>query len=218
MEKEKEVSRTTASEQSSDTGSSSPDGTNERQVPLAALEAERSKRQEWEAQNRALQDYANSLKAQVEQLQQKAAPDDSGEDLVNKRDLKQFRETLSKEELAKMKREIAEDTFKEANPEAIKKINAHLNEILERKPWLAASIEQSTNRYSRAFEIVQDYMPAMAAKNNAAEDAKRIVENAKKPGSPTTVGKSANLSGSDSLLGMRGKKEFREYRTKLLQG
>ncbi len=192
----------------------------ERQVPLSALEAERQKRQERDEENRYLRELAMQQKAQLDSMQPKQTrtQDDSDEDLVNKRDLKEFKSQLSKEDLAQMKRDISEESFKEANPEAIRQINMHLKEIIERKPWLAETIERAPNRYSRAYEIVQDYAPAIAAKQNKADDAKRIVENSKKPGNPTTVGKPANMSQGDYMKSMRGKKEFSTYRRELLQG
>ncbi len=187
-----------------------------RQVPLEALEAERRKRQDIEAQNRLLQDYVNRL--QQPAAEEKVTKSEDDEDLVNKRDLKQFRDKLTGEEFATMKREIAEETFKEVNPEAIRQINTHLKEILERKPWLAKSIEDSSNRYARAYEIVQDYSPALMAKKSQSNDAQRIIENSKKPGSPVSVGKTPNLSGADYLKSIAGTKEFAEYRKKMLQG
>lgn len=219
MSEEKEINEAPVSEETVDTGASEQQEVEQtaRQVPLEALEAERRKRQEIEAQNRILQDYA--MRYQELQAQAKAQPqEDDGEDLVNKRELKQSLEKLTKQELAELKREIAEETFKEVNPEAIRQINTHLKEILERKPWLAQSIQDAPNRYSRAYEIVQDYAPVVAAKKAVVNDAQRIVENSKKPGSPTAIGKAAQLNNSDYLRSIGGTKEFREYRQKLLQG
>ncbi len=220
----KEIKQEPASEVSVDTGSvqavaevqeSAPEQEQVRQVPLEALEAERRKRQDIEAQNRLLQDYVNRLEQPKEAPVTKSEDD---EDLVNKRDLKQFREKLTGEEFAAMKREIAEETFKEVNPEAIRQINANLKEILERKPWLAESIERSSNRYARAYEIVQDFAPALMAKKSQNNDAQRIVENSKKPGSPATVGKTPNLSQADYMKSLAGTKEFNDYRKKVRQG
>jgi hypothetical protein len=185
----------------------------ERQVPLSALEAERQKRQEREEENRYLRELALQQKAQLEARQRdESSKDDGDEDLVNKRDLKQFKDRLSKEDFAQMKRDISEEAFKDANPEAIKQINMHLKEIIDRKPWLAQSIESAPNRYSRAYEIVQDYAPAAAAKQSKADDAKRIVDNSKKPGNPVAMGKSANMSQGDYMRSLRGKKEWSQER------
>jgi hypothetical protein len=222
MMTKKEIKQEPVSEVSVDTGAvqvaeASPEVQAEqvRQVPLEALEAERRKRQDIEAQNRLLQDYVNRIQQPKDEPATKSEDD---EDLVNKRDLKQFRQKLTSEEFATMKREIAEETFKEVNPEAIRQINANLKEILERKPWLAKSIEDSSNRYARAYEIVQDYAPALQTKKSQSNDAHRIVENSKKPGSPVSVGKTPNLSGADYLKSIAGTKEFQDYRQKVRQG
>ena len=201
-----------------------------RQVPLEALEAERRKRQELERQNVVLQDYALRYQQLAEQTSKpkqadvdEAAPDD--DDLVNKKDLralkKSLRQELTGEEFVQLKRDISEDTFKRANPEAIRQINTHLKEILERKPWLTQSIESADNRYERAWEIVQDFAakPSPATSSAAQQvtlDAKKIVENAKKPGSPVAAAKSPNLSNVDYLHSIAGTKEFVDYRRKLL--
>lgn len=184
-----------------------------RQVPLEALEAERRKRQDAETKANVYQELAR--RAEEAQKQPKEEPKDDDE-LVNRGDLRKFHQKLTKEELAVMKREIAEETFKETMPEAIKVINTHLKEILERKPWLAESIAAAPNRYARAYEIVNDYMPQAATHKEKAAEAKKIVENAQKPGSPIGVGKSQQLSGHDYMKSIAGTKEFRDYRKQLL--
>ena len=215
MNKDDEVQPAAVSEQVVDTGAPTQVAEQpERQVPLAALEAERQKRQEREEENRYLRELAMQQKAQLESYNAKKPQDDTEEDLVNERRLKNF----SEKELSAMKREISEQVFKDANPEALKMINQNLKDILDKKPWLADSIESAPNRYSRAYEIVQDYAPAMAARTAKADDARRIVENSRKPGSPVTVGKPMNGNAGDHMMSLRGKKEFREYRSKLLKG
>jgi hypothetical protein len=186
-----------------------------RQVPLEALEAERRKRQEAETQAKL---YENLMRQAEESKKQKVKeePSEDDDELVNRRDLKQFHQKLTKEEMMALKREIAEETFKETKPEAIKAINTHLKEILERKPWLADSIAGASNRYARAYEIVNDYMPQVTSSTEKATEAKKIVENAQKPGSPIGVGKSQQLSGADYMKSIAGTNEFRDYRKQLL--
>lgn len=215
---DQEVNEAPASEAQVDTGAAETEQP-ARQVPLQALEAERHKRQEAERRASVLEEYALRYQQMQEQLNAKQkvpeeSPDD--EDLVNKRELKQFRQQLGKEDLAQLKRDIGEEMFREANPGAMEQINTHLKQILERKPWLVQSIESANNRYARAYEIVQDYAPQVAAKTAAVSDAKRIVDNAKKPGSPVAVAKSANLSGADYMRSIAGTKEFSDYRKKML--
>jgi len=181
-----------------------------RQVPLQALEAERRKRQELEAQLRNLQ----QAQAHAESQQQ---DDEDDDEFITKAEMK---ERLKQASLGN-RRQILEESFVESNPKALEVINKHLDEILKRKPWLTQTIETAPNRYARAYEIVQDYMPKEEPTDrfkNQKTDAQRIVENSKKPGSPVTVAKGSQANNADYLHSIRGKPEFREYRRNLLAG
>lgn len=174
-------------------------------VPLAALQAERRKRQELETRTKVYE----------EMMAKKAEPEEEEdpEALVTK--------GTFKEEKALTKREILEQVYQDMNPEAVQKINAYLKPILDKKPWLAASVDSALNRLARANEIVEDYMHLVEEKPKpkaAVTDAKRIVENAQKPRSPVEIGKSAQPTGTEYLKSIQGKKEFREYRQKVLRG
>lgn len=174
-------------------------------VPLAALQAERRKRQDLETRNRVYEEMMNKKDAEPEEQEDPEA-------LLTKGSFK--------EEKALTKREILEQVYQDMNPEAVQKINTYLKPILDKKPWLAASVDNALNRLARANEIVDDYMHLVEEKPKpkAAVDAKRIVENANKPRSPVEMGKSAQPSGTEYLKSIQGKKEFREYRQKVLRG
>ena len=177
-------------------------------VPLAALQAERRKRQEYETRNKVYEDLL-AKKSEPEPLQVEEDP----EALVTKSSFQQ--------EKALAKREILEQVYQDMNPDAVQKINTYLKPILDKKPWLASTLDNAVNRLARANEIVDDYMHLVQEKpkaNTAVDNAKRIVENSQKPRSPVENGKSAQLSGTDYLKSIQGKKEFREYRQKVLQG
>jgi len=174
-------------------------------VPLAALQAERRKRQELETRTKVYE----------EMMAKKAEPEEEEdpEALVTKASMR--------EEKALTRREILEQVYQDTNPEAVQKINTYLKPILDKKPWLAATIDTAVNRLSRANEIVDDYMHLVEEKPKskvAAENARRIVENAAKPRSPSEAGKSAQPTGTEYLKSIQGKKEFREYRQKVLRG
>ena len=175
-------------------------------VPLAALQAERRKRQEFETRMKV-----------YEELMAKKAPEPEEEEedpeaLVTKSSFRQ--------EKALTKREILEQVYQDMNPEAVQKINTYLKPILDKKPWLAATLDNAVNRLSRASEIVDDYLHLVEEKPKpkAADNARKIVENSQKPRSPVEVGKSAQPSGTEYLKSIQGKKEFREYRQKVLRG
>lgn len=187
----------------------------QRTVPLQALESERRKRQDLEAQNKALQEMmlkSSNTSAPVEE-------EDDDEEFITKAELKK----RLKEATFGNKREVMEEAFCSANPQAVELINKNLEAIIKRKPWLAQTIESAPNRYARAYEIVQDYAPreevAPAKKfSDPKADAKRIVENSQKPGNPSTIAKPANMSNADYLRSIGGKAEFREYRKKVMSG
>jgi hypothetical protein len=178
-------------------------------VPLAALQAERKKRQEYETRTKVYEDILAKHNAQAKEPDEEEDP----EALLTK--------SSFREEKALTKREILEQVYQDMNPEAVQKINTFLKPILDKKPWLAATLENAVNRLARANEIVDDYMHLVAEKPRSkapASDAQRIVDNANKPRSPVEVGKSAQPSGTEYLKSIQGKKEFREYRQKVLRG
>lgn len=181
----------------------------QRMVPLEALEAERHKRQELEAYNKAL--------LEIHGKNAKPAEDEESDDdeFITKAELKRRLQASSVDQ----RREIMEEAFCTANPQAVELINKNLEEIVKKRPWLAQVIESAPNRYARAYEIVQDYGRDLASARKFADpraDAKRVVENSKKPGNPATIAKSANHSNADYLRSIGGTKEFREYRNKML--
>lgn len=177
-------------------------------VPLAALQAERRKRQEFEMRTKVYEDLLAKKNVPSEE-----AEEEDPEALLTK--------SSFREEKALTKREILEQVYQDMNPEAVQKINTYLKPILDKKPWLASTLDNATNRLARANEIVDDYIHLVTEKprtKSAVVDAHRIVENAQKPRSPVEVGKSAQPSGTEYLKSIQGKKEFREYRQKVLRG
>jgi len=189
----------------------------QKMVPLAAMLATRKKLQDAEARalkaeaaQQAYQDYLKSMQPGEKQDEVKEDPNA----LVERQDLHQAN--------ALAKRDILETLYQDMNPQAVQKINQYLKPILEKKPWLASSVDTAPNRYARAYEIVQDYIHLVEEKPLSREvrnnDGKRIVENAHKPGSPADVGRSSRPQGVEYLKSIQGKKEFREYRQKMLRG
>ena len=182
----------------------------QKMVPLAALQAERRKRQDLESRARVYEEMMAKKSTEPEEEEDLDA-------LVTKGSFQH--------EKALTKREILEQVYQDMNPGVVQKIGDYLKPILDKKPWLAASLDNAMNRLARANEIVDDYMHLLDEKpktnkvsSTGATDARRIVENAQKPRSPQEIAKSAQLSGVELLKGMQGKKEFREYRAKILRG
>lgn len=206
---EQEDQQAAVSEQAEVSQQDSPQE-DQKMVPLAALQAERRKRQEFESRAKVYEDLLAKKNVPTEEVEEEEDP----EALVTK--------SSFKEEKALTKREILEQVYQDMNPGNVQKINTYLKPILDKKPWLAQTIDGAQNRLARANEIVDDYMHLVEdkpkAKTNAVSEAQRIVQNSQKPRSPTEVGKSAQPSGTEYLKSIQGKKEFREYRQKVLRG
>jgi hypothetical protein len=189
---------------------------NQKMVPLSAMLATRKKLQEAEtraikaeAAQQAYQEYLNKMNAKGEAEQE----DEDPRAIVERKDLA--------ENTAHTKRDILETLYQDMNPEAVLKINKYLKPILEKKPWLAQSVDSAQNRYARANEIVNDYLHLVEEKpiaKQSVSDTQRMVNNSQKPRSPTEIGKSARPEGTEYLKSIQGKKEFREYREKVLRG
>lgn len=189
----------------------------QKMVPLAAMLATRKKAQDAEeraqkaeATAEAYREYLMRNKPEEKEAQVEEDPTA----LVERKHLQ--------ESTALTKREILETLYQDMNPKAVQEINRYLKPILEKKPWLASSVDSAQNRYARAYEIVQDYIHLVeerpAGRLTVNSDGKRIIQNSQKPGSPADVGKSAKPQGVEYLKSIQGKKEFREYRQNLLQG
>jgi len=206
MTEEEQVDVQPAASEPTDVESQETPQEEQKMVPLAALQAERKKRQEMEARAKVYEDLMAKKNQEPEE-------EEDPEALLTKGSFK--------EEKALTKREILEQVYQDMNPEAVQKINTYLKPILDKKPWLAASVDNALNRLARASEIVDDYMHLVEPKKvntQASSDAKRIVQNSQKPGSPATFAKSAQPTGIEYLKSIQGKKEFREYRQKMLNG
>lgn len=100
--------------------------TNHRMVPLEALEAERNKRQDLEAQNRALQDFM--LKSKPTASVEEDSEDD--EDFITKAEMKRRIEKAT----FSNKREVLEEAFCQSRPEAVEMINENLEQIIKQYP------------------------------------------------------------------------------------
>lgn len=178
-------------------------------VPLAALQAERRKRQEYESRSKVYEDLLAKKNAEPETREE----DEDPEALLTRSNFQQ--------EKAMTKREILEQVYQDMNPTAVQKINTYLKPILDKKPWLASTLDTAVNRLARASEIVDDYMHLVEEKpkvRSTVSDGERIVANAQKPRNPVEVGKSAQPTGTEYLKSIQGKKEFREYRSRMLRG
>lgn len=172
----------------------SHDEPEEKQVPLKALQAERKKRQEAEYQSRWLQEQLQTS----QQTQSQSASDD-GDELMTKADYSR----MTQNQLAQLKRQTLEEAFLSDHPDVVDLVETELPEILKKKPWLAHAIDNSTNRYKTAYEVIQDYKP------KTENVRKRLAENQEKPGNASSVSKGGEISKDFSKM---SNEEFKQYR------
>lgn len=181
-----------------------PETKEDRQVPLSALEAERRRRQEAEAENRVYQQLAR-------QPEQTKEEDEDEDDWVTKK--------RYQDDLKNIRREVSEETFVTTNPDAYRQIKDRLPGLIEKKPWVEEVIKNAPNRWQRAWELLNDLSSKEQQKPQPqrSQDAERIVQNANKPGSPTSIGKSATMSKVEYMRSIRGSEEWDKYRSSLVK-
>lgn len=158
----------------------------EKQVPLSALQRERRKRQE--------------LEAQLELQRQKSTPQEE--------DLSRY-ESATKADLELNQRatirQIEEKLWIKNNPEKYEKINTYLPEFLKKRPNLAHAIETSENRYEEAYELMEALTP------KEQRQMKEVVQKREAPNSPNIIPKAANVNQAIDVMSMTDK-EFSEWR------
>lgn len=190
---EKNQEETVAAEQPQESHEENHEIQEEKNVPLKALQEERKKRQEAEYQSKWLQEQL-----QATQTQRQQEPADDGDELLTKADYSR----MTQSQLAELKRQTLEESFVSDHPEVIDKVENELPELLKKKPWLAHAINNSTNRYKTAWEVINDYKPK-------TEVRKRLAENQEKPGNASAVSKGGEVSKDFSKMSAS---EFKAYR------
>lgn len=153
-------------------------------VPLHVVQTERRKRQEAEQETKVLKEQ-----------QAKAEADDSRYESATKEDLSKSEE--------KTIRTMEERQWVKNNPELFKKINEELPEFLKLKPNLAIAIDQSTNRWEEAWELMSKLSPRHAQQPQPVQKPKPQA-----PGSPSGVPKGAAMNETMDCMSMSDEEYF----------
>ena len=166
----------------------------EQNVPLSALQKERRKRQDAEAELKMYREH------QLKQMQQPATQEE---------DESQY-EPVTKAELikhqAQMVRDIEEKSWIRSNPEKAEVINEKLANFLKKRPNLAAAIEAAPNRYEEAWELMDKLSPKQKAALSNQAPIKRET-----PNSPSGIPKAAAMNQAVDVMTMSDK-EFADWR------
>lgn len=174
-------------------------------VPLDALQAERQARQ-------GLQEELQMIKENLALMRQQNQAPKPQEDTVSDDEVMtygDFKKALSKEKqqvdmtLAELRMTQKYNDYEEA-------ITKYLPEVLKQRPELRQALQQ-TNDYELAYYLAtnsESYKQAKQSKKTNA-DAERIVQNANKAGSLSSVGHTSPISEAKAWKQMSDK-EFME--------
>lgn len=168
----------------------------EEHVPLSALQKERRKRQEIEAENRWLKEQETRRLRAAETYQE---PDESHLEPAT-------REELGKAE-QKILRSVEERHWIKQNPEKAEEIKEKLQEFLNQRPHLAAAIENAPNRYEEAWLLMDALTPKQKIALRPQQSVKRDA-----PGNPATAPKAAAINQAVDFSNMTDA-EFNAWRS-----
>lgn len=168
----------------------------EERVPLSALQAERAERQKVKDELKQMREYM-SLMARQQAKPEKAPEDEfskySEDDVITYGDLQKL---LGKKE-QQYQMSIKELKMTQKYPDYEQVVTKYLPEVLNQQPGLRSSLEQ-TQDYELAYYLARN-SDAYKSENRKAKksaDAERLVQNANKAGSLSSVGQTAPISAA----------------------
>lgn len=147
----------------------------ETQVPISALQKERRKRQDAEAQNAWL--------LQQKETREPVEEDLSQGDIATKGDV-----NASVQEAV---RKIEETRWIRDNPERYELINEKLPEFLKQRPNLVPAINSSMNRFEEAWTLYNAFTPTKRTRAAPVKEA---------PGSPGSIPKAAAMNEAVDVM------------------
>lgn len=168
--------------------------TYEKNVPLDALQAERQHRQKLEEEIRLMKDHLSLLRSNESGEKQKPKDefdDVSDDDLVTVKDLK--RVLNQKEQQFQMS--LEEMRISQKHPDYVEVVTKYLPDVLKNNPSLQKSLSQ-TQDYELAYYLAKnsDAYKSQHKKAKRNADAEKMVENASKSGSLSSVGSTSPIN------------------------
>jgi len=193
-------------------------------VPLSALQSERAKRHEAEERNKRYEEenkmmrehYALYSQQQKQQQQARVQDDFAGLDdneLVTVGEYKKHTARMADQ----FKMTLAEMQMAQKHPDYQQVITKYLPDVLKQNPRLRQTLE-STQDYELAYHLATNSEAYRSDKDmgaNKSADAKRIVENAERAGSLSSMGTTAPVADAKRYKDMSDS-EFRKLVNKNL--
>lgn len=174
-----------------------------RQVPLDALQAERAERQKLQDELQIMKDHMALLSSSRQQHQAPPQKDEldtlADDDVLTVGEAKKFINNMNKQ----YKMSLDELRVTQKYPDYTDTVTKYLPEVLKQNPGLRASLEQ-TQDYELAYYLAKNSesykKEHKTQKKNA--DAERIVQNATRAGSLSSVGQTSPISKAKSYKNM----------------
>jgi hypothetical protein len=167
----------------------------DRQVPLDALQAERAERQKLQDDLKMMKDHLTLMQANQTQPRQEMSKDDfdglDENDVLTVKDLK--RALVDKEK--KFQTTIQELRMTQKYPDYQQVVTQYLPEVIKQNPSLAGTLQNSQD-YELAYYLAKNSegFKADHKKTKKNADAERIVQNANRAGSLSSVGQTSPIS------------------------
>lgn len=177
------------------TESQGQESSENRQVPLDALQAERGERQRLQDELRMVKDNMQLMMAQQQQVAAPKQPDEfegvSKDDVLTYGDLEKI---LSKKE-KQYQTNIQELRMTQKYPDYQEVVTTYLPEVLKTNPGLRNTLQQS-NDYELAYHLAKNSDAFRGSHKKATKnaDAERIVQNANRAGSLSSTGQTSPIS------------------------
>lgn len=178
-----------------DTGQTETHEPKEEYVPLSALKSERAERQKMNDELREMKEYM-SLMARQQQAAQPKEDEFSGrskDDVITYGELESL---LSKKE-QQYQMSIKELKMTQKYPDYEKIVTKYLPEVLKQQPGLRDTLSK-TQDYELAYYLAKN-SDIYKSENKSAKksaDAERIVQNANRAGSLSSVGQTSPISAA----------------------
>jgi len=114
---------------------------------------------------------------------------------------------------------LEELQFAQSHPDYAEVLDKYLAPLVKQKPHLARGIQASDHPSLMAYELGKMYQQTQERQSATivSENAQRIVENAKKPGTLSQAGGQSALSQADYYASMSDR-EFMKFAGKNLEG
>jgi len=173
-----------------------------RQVPLDALQAERAERQKLQDELSVMRDHISLIQSS-QQAPKAAKPDEfdglSEDDVLTVRDLKK---ALNKKE-KEFQGTIQELRMTQMYPDYQEVVTKYLPEVLKQNPSLRGTLQNSQD-YELAYYLAKNSDSYKKTHKKAANnaEAERIVQNAQRAGSLSSVGQTTPMSEAKQYKSM----------------